>query len=260
MKLFSKGSTRKMAGYEAVFARYYDSLTADVDYRRQGEYLLGLAREFGGRFRLVLDLACGTGSLSVELARLGAEVIGVDGSQEMLSCAVNKSQGADPAILYLCQDMEELDLYGTVDTAVCTLDSLNHLPGREALARVLRRLRLFIEPGGLFLFDMNTPYKHTHQLAGTTYVRETEEVYCVWQNTLDPRDNSVDIDLDFFVKGGKNSYRRYSESFREYVYTADEVRSLLEEEGFQLLGLRGDYTDRPPAPEEQRIVYIARRT
>jgi SAM-dependent methyltransferase len=248
-----------MAGYDAVFARYYDSLTTDIDYRRRGEYLRNLAKEFGGKFQLVLDLACGTGSLSVELARLGAEVIGVDGSQEMLSCAMNKSAGVNPAILYLCQDMEELDLYGTVDTTICALDSLNHLPGKEALAKVLHRVWLFTEPGGLFLFDMNTPYKHTHQLNGTTYVRETKEVYCVWQNTLNPVDKSVGIDLDFFVKGEKNHYNRYSESFREYVYTAEEMTELLAQEGFRLLDLRGDYTKTAPGPEEARVVYIARR-
>ena len=188
-----------MAGYEETFARYYDALTADVDYRGHGAYLKSLAEQYGGRFRLVLDLACGTGSLAVELARLGAEVIGVDGSQEMLAQAMNKSFGLAPPILYLCQDMEELDLYGTVDTTLCTLDSLNHLPGKEALRRTLHRVWLFTEPGGLFLFDMNTPEKHIRRLNGSTYLRETEEVCCIWQNTLDPQDNSVGIELDFFV-------------------------------------------------------------
>ena len=149
-----------MAGYQTALARYYDALTADVDYRARGAYLKRLAERHGGRFRLVLDLACGTGSLAVELARLGAEVIAVDGSGEMLAQAMNKSAGLTPPVLYLCQGMEELDLYGTVDTTLCTLDSLNHLPDREALRRVFHRVWLFTEPGGLFLFDMNTPYKH----------------------------------------------------------------------------------------------------
>ena len=153
-----------MAGYQSAFDRYYDALTADVDYRAHGAYLKRLAERHGGRFRLVLDLACGTGSLAVELARLGAEVIAVDGSGEMLAQAMNKSAGLTPPVLYLCQGMEELDLYGTVDTTLCTLDSLNHLPDREALRRVFHRVWLFTEPGGLFLFDMNTPYKHREVL------------------------------------------------------------------------------------------------
>ncbi len=225
-----------MAGYEETFARYYDALTADVDYRGHGAYLKSLAEQYGGRFRLVLDLACGTGSLAVELARLGAEVIGVDGSQEMLAQAMNKSFGLAPPILYLCQDMEELDLYGTVDTTLCTLDSLNHLPGKEALRRTLHRVWLFTEPGGLFLFDMNTPEKHIRRLNGSTYLRETEEVCCIWQNTLDPQDNSVGIELDFFVGEGGERYRRYSESFREYAYPKEEIQALLEAEGVRVSG------------------------
>lgn len=248
-----------MAGYEAAFARYYDVLTADVDYRAHGSYLKKLAEQYQGRFRLVLDLACGTGSLAVELARLGAEVIAVDGSREMLAQAAAKSAGLDPPILYLCQEMEGLDLYGTVDTTLCILDSLNHLPGRDSLRRVFHRVWLFTEPGGLFLFDMNTPFKHTKILGDSTFVRETEEVYCVWQNTLDRRDDSVGIDLDLFVREKSGRYARYQESFREYAYPTGEVCELLEQEGFQLLGTQGDYTDGPPGPDEQRVVYIARR-
>ena len=165
-----------MAGYEEAFARYYDSLTADVDYRAKGEYLKKLAEKHGGRFRLVLDLACGTGSLAVSLARQGVEVIAVDGSQEMLAQAMSKSAGLVPPILYLCQEMTGLDLYGTVDTTLCTLDSLNHLPGKEAIGEVFHRVWLFTEPGGLFLFDMNTPEKHKNRLGGSTFVRQTSWV------------------------------------------------------------------------------------
>lgn len=248
-----------MAGYEEAFARCYDALTADVDYRGHGALLKTLTEQYGGRFRLVLDLACGTGSLAMELSRLGAEVIAVDGSREMLAQATAKRVGQEPPILYLCQEMEALDLYGTVDTALCTLDSLNHLPGREALRRVFGRVRLFTEPGGLFLFDMNTPFKHQFVLGNNTFVRETEGLYCVWQNTFMPRDSSVEIELDLFVRERDGRYARYQESFREYAYPTGEVCALLEEEGFELLGLRGDYNDSPPGPEEQRILYIARR-
>lgn len=248
-----------MAGYEGYFARYYDALSADVDYRGHGALLKSLTERHGGRFRLVLDLACGTGSLAVELSRLGADVIGVDGSQEMLAQAAAKSAGATPPILYLCQEMEKLDLFGTVDAAFCAMDSLNHLPGREALRRVFRRVRLFVEPGGLFIFDMNTPFKHKFILANNTFVRETEELYCVWQNTFFEKNCCVRIDLDIFAREQDGRYKRGQESFREYAYPTATVCALLEEEGFQLLELRGDYVDAPPGPEEQRVIYIARR-
>ncbi len=251
-----------MAGYEETFARFYDSLTVDVDYRAKAAFLKKLAEHHGGGFRLVLDLACGTGSLAVELARLGAEVIAVDGSQEMLAQAMQKSAGLDPPVLYLCQEMTGLDLYGTVDTTLCTLDSLDHLPGKEAIRETFRRVRLFTEPGGLFLFDMNTPEKHRDRLAGSAFVRETEEVCCVWQNSWDPRDgdSGVLIDLDFFVREKGDRYRRSSESFREVAYPREEIAALLEETGFELLEVQGDYTGSPPRPGEERLVYVARRS
>ncbi len=250
-----------MAGYEGAFARYYDSLTADVDYRGRGRYLKELVEKHGGRLRLVLDLACGTGSLALELARQGAEVIAVDGSQEMLAQAMSKSAGVTPPVLYLCQGMEELDLYGTVDTTLCVLDSLNHLPGKDAIREVFRRVHLFTEPGGLFLFDMNTPEKHKNRLGGSTFVRETQEVCCIWQNAWDSKngDNGVLIDLDFFVWEKGDRYRRYSESFREVAFPQGEIAALLEETGFRLLEVQGDYTGAPPVPGEERILYIARR-
>lgn len=250
-----------MAGYEEAFARYYDSLTADVDYRAKGEYLKKLAEKHGGRFRLVLDLACGTGSLAVSLARQGVEVIAVDGSQEMLAQAMSKSAGLVPPILYLCQEMTGLDLYGTVDTTLCTLDSLNHLPGKEAIGEAFHRVWLFTEPGGLFLFDMNTPEKHKNRLGGSTFVRETQEVCCIWQNAWDSKngDNGVLIDLDFFVWEKGDRYRRYSESFREVAFPQEEIAALLQDTGFELLETRGDYTAAPPGPGEERIVYVARR-
>ena len=232
-----------------------------MDYRAKGKYLKKLAEKHGGRFRLVLDLACGTGSLAVSLARQGVEVIAVDGSQEMLAQAMSKSAGLVPPILYLCQEMTGLDLYGTVDTTLCTLDSLNHLPGKEAIGEVFHRVWLFTEPGGLFLFDMNTPEKHKNRLGGSTFVRETQEVCCIWQNAWDSKngDNGVLIDLDFFVWEKGDRYRRYSESFREVAFPQEEIAALLQDTGFELLETRGDYTAAPPGPGEERIVYVARR-
>lgn len=136
----------------------------------------------------------------MELAARGKEVIGVDASPEMLSQAREKSGECQPPVLYLCQEMEELDLYGTVDAAICMLDSLNHLEGEEALGQALHRLQYFVEPGGLFLFDMNTPYKHREVLGDNTFVYDTDQVYCVWQNTWSPEEGAVDIDLDFLFR------------------------------------------------------------
>lgn len=250
-----------MAGYDQAFPQFYDALTGNVDYPAKAALLLEEASRLLGKApKLALDLACGTGSLALEFARRGLEVIAVDGSQEMLAQAMAKSAGVTPPVLFLCQDMEELDLYGTVEAAFCTLDSLNHLPDAAALGRVLGRLKYFVEPGGVFLFDLNTPYKHREVLGDNAFVYDTPEVYCVWQNTLAP-DGSVDIDLDFFVPREERSaqYTRFAESFREVLFPRETVLSLLEENGFRLLEEQGDYTGKPPAAQEERILYLAQR-
>ena len=248
-----------MAGYNEAFARFYDSLTGNVDYGAKADFLLNIAKRFKDRCELVLDLACGTGSLALELSRRGKEVIAVDGSPEMLARAMEKSMDATPSILYLCQDMEDLDLYGTVELSVCMLDSLNHVEGRERLWQVFRRVALFTEPGGLFLFDANTPYKHRCVLADSTFVYDEKDFYCVWQNGYDPEDGSVEIGLDFFVREGKDRYQRFREEFREYCYSTEEMTSLAEEAGFEVLELLGDYRMEAPGPQEERVVYVTRR-
>ena len=135
-----------------TFAAFYDALTQDVDYAAWAEHLLGLIDRHDGSAQQVLDLACGSGSLSLELAARGCDVIGVDGSADMLAIALEKAAEAGEDILFLCQDMRALDLYGTVDTAVCLLDSLSHILSTEDLAEIFRRLGLFIAPDGLLIF------------------------------------------------------------------------------------------------------------
>lgn len=248
-----------MAGYSDAFAACYDRLIGGVDYGARADFYLNQFKRFKDRCELVLDLACGTGSLCRELASRGLEVIGVDGSQEMLMQAREKCQQAQPAVLLLCQEMEELDLYGTVNLAICMQDSLNHLEGREALAAVFGRLRYFVEPGGLFIFDMNTPYKHREVLGDNTFVLEEEGLYCVWQNSYEPQEGAVDIQLDFFRESRDGRYSRSSECFREYSYTTEEIATMLEQAEFTLLELQGDYTGKPPEDNEERLVYIAKR-
>ncbi len=247
-----------MQGYTEAFASCYDSLLCDVDYKERAKFFIEQTKRFKDRFRLVLDLACGTGSLSLELAENELEVIAVDISEEMLMQAREKAQGLSPEILFLCQDMEELDLYGTVEAAYCMLDSLNHLNGGDALQNAFDRLKFFIEPGGIFIFDMNTPFKHREVLADNVFVFDTPHVYCVWQNEYSEEDDCVYVDLDFFSASG-NKYTRSSESFVEYSYEDEQIEQMLTNAEFELIEIQGDYTGQPPTEEEQRKVYIARR-
>ena len=164
------------------FAAYYDCLMYDVDYKKRSAYLLKLFEKYGRKPTLLLDLACGTGGFSNCFAKLGVEVIGVDMSEEMLSLAREKSAEEGTDVLYLCQKAEELDLYGTVDGAICCLDSLNHITDYKKFCKALEKVSLFLEKDCLFIFDINTEYKHKEILGDNVFVIENEDVYCVWAN------------------------------------------------------------------------------
>ncbi|MBQ9901643.1 MAG: class I SAM-dependent methyltransferase [Clostridia bacterium] len=236
-----------------LFAEYYDELMGEVDYPARARYIDGLIKQCKPDARLLVDLACGTGSMTVEFAAKGYDVIGVDLSENMLSKAREKSDGS---ILYLCQSMQELDMYGTIDAFVCTLDSLNHIEDREQLLLALSRVSLFLEPDGVFVFDMNTLYKHEHILADNAFVYETEDVFCVWQNEY-CGEGRVEIMLDFFEQQPDGSYLRESEFFTETAYSLEETKRLLEEAGLQLLAAYDDMTSLPPSPESERMVFVA---
>ena len=240
-----------------VFARYYDALTQNVNCEEMADYLCALLDKEGHKAGLTLDLACGTGSLTLALARRGLDIYGVDGSVEMLSEARMKCAEAGADILFLCQKMQSLDLYGTVKTAVCTLDSLNHLKNREELQQALSRVSFFMDPGGYFLFDMNTLYKHQVILGNETYVYDTEHVYCVWQNRCH-KDGKVDIQLDFF-EPENNLYVRSTERFSERAYPTEEVLDRLSKAGFDKVEVFDELSFRPPTAHSQRLVYAARK-
>ena len=241
-----------MSGY-ASLSMVYDRLM-EVDYSARADYLLSLFSLHGGKCRSLLDLACGSGSLTAELMRRGCDMVAVDGSEEMLALAAEKAAGA----LLLCQDMRELDLYGTVEGAVCTLDSFNHLLTTADIAEVLRRLSLFIEPGGLLIFDVNTPYKHREVLCDNAFVYEEEEFLCAWRNRYSPRTGEVHMLLDIFAEDEDGRYERFEDEIVERAYSERTWRALLSGAQFTPLALYGDMTTTPPAADEQRWVFVAR--
>ena len=241
-----------------MFADFYDSLTDNVEYEKRADYIVNvLEKNFNHDLGLTLDLACGTGTMTMLLKEKGIDVYGVDGSYDMLTVAQQKTMEKGLNILYLCQRMESLDLYGTIDTCICTLDSLNHIVDEKVFTKAIERVSLFMNKGGYFLFDLNTFYKHRKVLANNSFVFETDEVFLAWQNTLQEND-IVDIDLDFFIKE-EDLYERYSESFSERAYSLEFVEKILKKYNFVVDGVFGDLTTEPPKDNEERIIIIARK-
>lgn len=246
-----------MSKYGA-FAEYYDSLTSNVSYDETAKYVADILNENGIKEGILLDLACGTGTMSVQMAKRGYEVIGIDNSPEMLSEAREKACEAEEDILFLCQDMCDIDLYGTVECTICLLDSLNHLESEEELLSAFKGVSLFTVPGGLFIFDVNTEYKHKCVLGDNTFVYDNEDVYCVWQNEYDDESKTVEIFLDFFEEEN-GLYRRSSEYFTECAFSDETIRRLLEEAGFSDVKAYGELSRHAPSETEERIFYVARK-
>ncbi len=247
-----------MAGY-GDFSYYYDLLTENVDYEKRCDYICNLLAENGVGKGILLDLACGTGSLSVLLSQRGYDVIGTDASEDMLTKAQEKKYEAAPDAIFLCQKMEELDLFGTINAAVCTLDSINHITDIKKVEEVFRRVSLFTEDGGIFIFDVNTPYKHREILGDNTFVYDLDEVYCVWQNSTD-ENLLTTVSLDIFEYDGESdSYIRYGEEFSEKGYELDLLRSLAEKYRFETVGIYEELTKSPVRNDTQRAVFVLKK-
>lgn len=242
-----------MTAYEGL-ARFYDELTADVDYSRWERWYEQWFRRSAVPVRLVLDLACGTGTLSCALARRGYGVVAADRSEEMLGAAMEKAAELERPPLFLHQAVEELDLYGTVDACVCSLDSLNYVTETQALAEGLRRVHTFLMPGGLFLFDVLSP-RALEALDGELFVDETEEVLCLWRSSFDPERRVLTYGVDLFERAG-SLWRREQEEHRERAWRVEELTALLTEAGFASVRVFGALEEREPEPEERRLCFV----
>lgn len=234
-------------------APWYDKLTEDVPYACFADFYEAEFHRAGGEFKLLLDLCCGTGTLACELTRRGYEMIAVDSSVEMLTEAQAKSAGLETPPLFLCQDAAALDLYGTVDGAVCSLDGMNYIPP-EDLPEVFRRLRLFVRPGGLLIFDVRTP-DFLRGLDGDVFVDEQEDLLCLWRADFEEALPAVIYGMDIFSRQGR-LWRRESEEHVEYAHEPSALRVLLEQAGFCQVCLRRDC----PQGDQGRLFVTARRS
>lgn len=241
------------------FASVYDILTENVNYEKIADRIDALFGQAIKEKGPLLDLGCGTGTLSFLLEEKGFDVIGIDKSEDMLAEAFEKKSENGSDIMFLCQDLTELDLFGTAASAVCVLDTVNHIDSAEKICEFFRRVSLFLEMDGLFLLDINTPYKHRNVLSDNTFIYDTEGVYCIWQNSYDENERKTDIDLDFFIKDG-DAYFRESESFSEYEYDIPHIISILEQNGFTVLKQFDGYSEENPTAKTERTVLLAQKT
>ncbi|HHZ05548.1 MAG TPA: class I SAM-dependent methyltransferase [Clostridiales bacterium] len=246
-----------MSSY-SFFAEYYDGLTENVNYAKRADYIMKIADYVHHDFGLTMDLACGTGSLTIELAKRGVDIFGVDGSAAMLSQAQQKSAAEGQNILFLCQKMQSVDLFGTIDTCICTLDSINHITDPNNVQKAFNKVSLFMNKGGYFIFDVNTIYKHRVVLSNNTFVYDTRNVYCVWQNALDKDKKTVRISLDFF-ENIDGVYARRSESFSERAYSDQELKLMLNNAGFMVEHIFGENTLAQPQENSERNIYVAKK-
>lgn len=239
----------------STLAGAYDALTQDVGYKKRADYLEKLFQRSKIPVHTVLDLACGTGTMTWLLAQRGYEMIGADNSEEMLCEAMSKTgEGITP--LFLHQSMPQLDLYGTVDAAICCLDSLNYLTNPRDVCRTFARLRLFIAPGGILIFDINTVEKLA-ALDGQVFLDENEDTYCVWRTEY--QRGLCSYYMDIFRQNARGVWERGFEEHRQRGYTVDELTAWLAEAGFTNIRTYGDCVLRRPKDGEQRIYFTAIR-
>ena len=245
-----------MDAYHALAASY-DRLTNDVDYEATVQFYMDILAREGVKPRTVADLACGTGSVTAILARMGYPVLGVDMSEEMLTEAAMKTMDLEPMPRFVCQKLQELKLPRAVDMAVCALDSLDYITNPDDCKEAIRRIYKALNPGGIFIFDVNTPEK-LRAMDGQVFLDEDDDVYCVWRGEFDDESNICTYWMDLFQRQGKTWQRSYEEH-QEYAYSETQLREYLKAAGFTHVEVYADRIFEAPRAGEQRIYFKARK-
>ncbi len=246
-----------MGMYES-FAEVYDTFMDNVPYEEWTGWLIEQLREDGIRDGIVLDLGCGTGSATELLAEAGYDMIGIDNSIEMLEIAQDKRVESGHSILYLEQDMREFELYGTVRAVVSICDSVNYITSEEDLLEVFRLVNNYLDPNGLFIFDMNTMYKYTNLLGDRTIAESREECSFIWENSWYPDDRINEYDLTLFLQDEDGRYTRFDETHYQKAYEVETVKELLTQAGLKVEAVYDAYTRDAVRPDSERVCFVAR--
>lgn len=240
------------------FAQVYDEFMDNIPYEEWGAYLLGLLKEYGVKDGLVLDMGCGTGSITELLQEAGYDMIGIDNSEDMLWIAREKAMEKELDILYLLQDMREFELYGTVGAVVSICDSINYITEEEELLKVFRLVNNYLDPGGIFIFDLNTPYKYEELLADHVIAENREDCAFIWENYYDPETRINEYDLSLYVEEEEDLFRRYSEVHYQKAYSLELIKELLNRAGMEFITAYDAFTKNPPREKGERMYVIAR--
>ena len=239
------------------FAEVYDIFQDNVPYEEWCGYVTGLLKEYQVTDGLVLDLGCGTGSLTGLMARSGYDMIGIDNSGEMLQIAMNKRNASGLDILYLLQDMRGFELYGTVKAVISICDSMNYIMEYQELVEVFRLVNNYLDPKGVFIFDLNTEYKYRELLADNTFAEDREESSFIWNNFYDEEDKVNEYDLTLFVKEGE-LYRKFEETHYQRAYGLDQIQQAIRDGGMEFVAAYDACTRNPVQQDSERIYVIAR--
>lgn len=239
------------------FAAVYDIFMNTVPYEEWGKYIVNLLHNYQIEEGLVLDLGCGTGTITRFLAEQGYDMIGVDNSEDMLSVAMDKTD-SELSILYLLQDMRDFELYGTVKAVISICDSINYITDDEDLITVFSLVNNYLDPGGIFIFDLNTVYKYETILADHTFAENQEEGSFIWENYYDEETKINEYDLTLFIKNEDDTYSKFEETHYQRAYTVDEIKRCLNESGMEFIDVFKACTFHQPEEEDERVYVIAR--
>ena len=242
-----------------LLAPFYDAINADIDYKKWADFIENIfKKECSARPELVLDLGCGTGRMTLELARRSYDMTGIDFSPEMLDIARSAAEKEGHDILWLCQDMREFELYGTVDAAVCCLDCINHLEDESDLDKCFSLVHNYLIPDGIFVFDINGRYKFENIYSDNTFTMEEDGGVCIWENFYDEESRICDFYITLFKECDDGRYERYDDNQSERMYTLDDIKSALERCKMEFMYALGDLDFSPGSDECERIYIVAK--
>ena len=245
-----------MASYNEMAYVYDRLMRPDVDYERYCDYIENLFGLYGISPDLVCDLACGTGNITVPMARRGYDMTAVDISGDMLNVAREKSEGLD--ILYLNQNIADIDLYGTMGAFLCMIDGINYIISPAALQKMFTRLKTcFMDPDAVLIFDISSRYKLERVIGNNTFIHSEKNVFYSWQNTYYPKNSLSDMLLNFFVRSDKG-YKRFEERHLQRAYSEKELTHLLRSAGFTMIDTFAAMTFDRPSEKTERIVFVCR--